>query len=130
MTVEATQALLLALGGAGICWLSVVSTRRGLLGLRYGIGWLSVSILVFLTAAAGATGFVEPVARRLRLTPTGFILLGVAAFLLLLCFQMSVALSRLEKTTRTLLREVALVRAEIQPVPAVDGPGEAGGADA
>lgn len=111
VTVEAAQALVLASGGLGILALTVALTRTGALGLRYGLGWLAVSLLVLVMAGLGSSGVVAAVARQFRLTPTGFILLTVAGFLLLLCLQVSVSLSRLERTNRVLLRETALLAA-------------------
>lgn len=126
MTVEVAQALILAAGGLGILATTVVLTRTGALGLRYGLGWLAVSLLVLLMAGFGSSGLVAAVARQFRLTPTGFILMAVAGFLLLLCLQMSVALSRLERTNRVLLREAALLAARVDALTAVRGDGHDG----
>jgi hypothetical protein len=113
VTGAAVQALLLATAGAGLLLATIWLTRRGLLSLRFGLGWLALSGAVMLGAVVGAFDLVRPLARVLRLTPTGLVVGGVAGFLLLVSLQLSSALSSAERTNRRLLQEVALLEQRV-----------------
>ncbi len=103
----------LAMGGAVTLMIStVVLVRRRLLSLRYGLGWLSVSIVGFvgtplLSLASGQV-------RHLGFTPTGFSLGVLIAFLGLICLQLSISLSGLHRAVQDLSEHAALVEQRLR----------------
>jgi hypothetical protein len=111
MSVEAA----LAMGGAVALTIStVVLVRRRMLSLRYGLGWLGVSVLGFvgtplLTIASG------PV-KHLGFTRTGFSLGVLIAFLGLICLQLSISLSGLHRAIQDLSEHAALVEQRLRDV--------------
>ncbi len=120
----------LAMGSAVVLMVStVVLVRRRLLSLRYGLGWLSVSVLGFvgiplLSLASG------PV-KHLGFTPTGFSLGVVIAFLGLICLQLSISLSGLHRAIQDLSEHAALVEqrvCELERREASDAPAASAGA--
>jgi hypothetical protein len=127
MSVEAA----LAMGGAVALMIStVVLVRRRMLSLRYGLGWLGVSVLGFigtplLTLASG------PV-KHLGFTRTGFSLGVLIVFLGLICLQLSISLSGLHRAIQDLSEHAALVEQRLRNVEGRGEPtaGEAGEAGA
>jgi hypothetical protein len=106
------QAVLVGAGGCGLLALTVSLTRRGLLSLRYGLGWIVVSVAIVLGAVM--LGLVHPLARAVGATPTGFMLGGVGVFLLLLVLQLSISLSGLQSAIRDLSEATALLEARVR----------------
>jgi hypothetical protein len=111
MSIEAG----LAMGSAVALMIStVVLVRRRMLSLRYGLGWLGVSVLGFigtplLTLASG------PV-KHLGFTRTGFSLGVLIAFLGLICLQLSISLSGLHRAIQDLSEHAALVEQRLRAV--------------
>lgn len=103
----------LAMGGAVALMIStVLLVRRRLLSLRYGLGWLSVSVLGFvgtplLSLASGQV-------RHLGFTPTGFSLGVLIVFLGLICLQLSISLSGLHRAIQDLSEHAALVEQRVR----------------
>ena len=94
-------------------------TRRGLLTVRYGLGWLAVSVgLVIAGAVSPLLGRVASIADLGR---AELVVAGLGAFLILLGFQLSVSVSRLQDVVRDLAEAHALLaatereRSEAQP---------------
>jgi hypothetical protein len=106
------QAVIVAGGGGGLLALTVSLTRRGLLSLRYGLGWIIVSGTIVVGAIL--FGFVKPLSQRLGTTPTGALLGAIGAFLLLLALQLSISLSGLQSAIRDLSEAQALLDARLQ----------------
>lgn len=101
------EALIVMAGAVALMISTVVLVRRRLLSVRYGLGWLSVSILGFvgtplLSLASGQV-------RHLGFTPTGFSLGVLIAFLGLICLQLSISLSGLHRAVQDLSEHAALV---------------------
>jgi uncharacterized protein DUF2304 len=115
MTSIEVQAVAVAVGGAVLFVAAVRLTRRGLLSLRYGLGWLGVATVI--AGASVVLGLVPPIARALHMTPTGFLLASVSAFMLLLCLQLSISLSGLQQSVRDLSEANALLEARLQEAP-------------
>ncbi len=94
--------------GAGALMVStVVLVRRRLLSIRYGLGWLAVSIVGFL-----GTPLLVVLASKVKslgFTPTGFSLGVLVAFLGLVCLQLSISLSGLHRAIQDLTEHAALV---------------------
>jgi hypothetical protein len=90
MNNVAVQSLLVAMGGVGLLVVVFLLARRGLLSLRYALGWMAVSLL--LLGAAVLLVLIGGISHSLPITPTG-LLAGVGlAFLLAVCLQLSISL--------------------------------------
>jgi Na+/melibiose symporter-like transporter len=108
------QAALAMAGAVGLMISTVFLVRRRLLSLRYGLGWLGVSVLGFvgtplLTLAGG------PV-KHLGFTRTGFSLGVLIAFLGLICLQLSISLSGLHRAIQDLSEHAALVEQRLREI--------------
>ncbi len=99
--------------GALILLVSTVAlVRKRLLSIRYGLGWITVS----LGGLVGAPLLVllSGEARKLGFTPTGFSLGIFITFLGLLCLQLSVSLSGLHHAIQDLAEHCALVEERVR----------------
>jgi hypothetical protein len=114
-----TQEVLVELGAAVLLASSIVLMRRRLLSIRYGLGWIAVSlaglavapILVLLASKARVLGFTE----------TGFSLGIFIGFIILLCLQLSISLSGLHHAVRNLGEHAALLEERVQRLESSDG---------
>lgn len=112
MNNVAVQALLVALGGLALLVVAFLLARRGLLSLRYALGWMAVSML--LLAAALVLVLIGGISHSLPITPTG-LLAGVGmAFLLAVCLQLSISLSGQQEAIRALSEANALLGERLQ----------------
>jgi hypothetical protein len=108
----AVQAVLIALGGLGLLVAVFLLARRGLLSLRYALGWMAVSLL--LLGAALLLVLIGGISHSLPITPTG-LLAGVGlAFLLAVCLQLSISLSGQQDAIRELSEANALLAERVQ----------------
>ncbi|HEY6469460.1 MAG TPA: DUF2304 family protein [Candidatus Dormibacteraeota bacterium] len=122
MTNVAVQALLVALGGLGLLVVVFLLARRGLLSLRYALGWMSVSML--LLGGALLLVLIGGISHSLPITPTG-LLAGVGlAFLLAVCLQLSISLSGQQEAIRELSESNALLGERLQRLEAHTHPAE------
>jgi hypothetical protein len=90
---------------------TVVLVRRRLLSLRYGLGWLSVSVLGFL--GTPLLSLASAKVKHLGFTPTGFSLGVLIGFLGLICLQLSISLSGLHRAIQDLSEHAALVEQRV-----------------
>jgi hypothetical protein len=112
MNNVAVQSLLVALGGIGLLVAVFLLARRGLLSLRYALGWMAVSLL--LLGAALVLVLIGGISQTLPITPTG-LLAGVGlAFLLVVCLQLSISLSGQQEAIRELSEANALLGERLQ----------------
>ena len=90
--------------------------RRHLISFRYTIGWLGLCAVTFLGALF--VPVVEPVARFLKVDP--FTVVGGSAFLILLviCIQLSISISGLQRQLHDVNEVVALLRDKVENDPA------------
>jgi uncharacterized protein DUF2304 len=112
VTAISVQGLEVAIAGGALLFAVVWLTRRGLLSLRYGLGWIAVAGLVL--ASSALLGLVGAVARSLHVTPTGLLLGASSSFLLLLALQLSISVSGLQDAVRDLSESNALLEQRIQ----------------
>jgi Na+/melibiose symporter-like transporter len=103
---------LICAGGLALLWSTLALVRRRLLSIRYGLGWIAVALL----AVVG--GPLLPVISNrvdaLGFTPTGFSLGVLAAFLGLICLQLSISLSGVQRVLRDLTEHAALVEHRVR----------------
>jgi hypothetical protein len=125
MSNVAVQSMLVALGGLGLLVGVFLLARRGLLSLRYALGWMAVSVL--LLGAAVVLVLIGGISHSLPITPTGLLAAVGLAFLLVVCLQLSISLSGQQDAIRELSEANALLgerlkRFEDQMRPLEDDP--------
>jgi len=126
MTNLAIQSLLVASGGVVMFAIVFALSRRGLLSLRYALGWMAVSTLLVL--AAVVIGLIGGVGKSLPFTPTGLIAVVGLGFLLMITLQLSISLSGHQEAIRELSESNALLEERLQRVEQHDrDPGDPGG---
>ena len=106
MSAEVLQAIATGcLAAVGVC-LVIVLARRQKLSFRYTGGWL---VLLSMTALSGILiPISRPLAESLSTSP-GVLVSGMAIIILvLICIQLSVSISGLQKQVQKLAEEVAL----------------------
>lgn len=94
-------------GAAALMVSTIVLVRRRMLSIRYGFGWLAVSI-VGIIAGPILSALASQVS-HLGFTPTGFSLGILIVFLGLICLQLSISLSGLHHAIQDLAEHAALV---------------------
>jgi Uncharacterized conserved protein (DUF2304) len=114
MSNVAVQSLLVALGGLGMLTGVFVLARRGLLSLRYALGWMAVSVLVVV--AALVLVLVGGISNSLPLTPTGLLASVGLAFLVVISLQLSISLSGQQEAIRELSEANALLGERLQRI--------------
>jgi hypothetical protein len=107
----AVQATLVALGGIGMFLVVFELSRRGLLSLRYALGWMGVSAL--LVAAGIALVLVGGLSDSLPFTPTGLLAAVGLGFVLLITLQLSISLSGQQDAIRELSEANALLEERV-----------------
>lgn len=109
------QGILMA--GAALLTLStVVLVRRRMLSIRYGMGWLAVSVLGLV--GAPLLSLLASHVESLGFTATGFSLGIFIAFLGLVCLQLSISLSGLHGAVQDLAEHAALVEQRVRTLEA------------
>jgi Zn-dependent protease with chaperone function len=105
------QAALVALGGVGMFLVVFELSRRGLLSLRYALGWMGVSVL--LVGAGVLLVLVGGLSESLPFTPTGLLAAVGLAFVLLITLQLSISLSGQQEAIRQLSEANALLEERV-----------------
>lgn len=114
MTNLVVQSVAVA-GGSLAMFLTVFAlSRRGLLSLRYALGWMGVSALLLL--AGLGLGVVGGVSDSLPLTPTALLAAVGLAFVLLITLQLSISLSGHQEAIRELSEANALLEERLTRV--------------
>ncbi len=83
--------------------------RRGLLAIRYGLGWALIGVVAIIVSPAIA--LLEPIATALGLTVPGLAIAIAVGFLVLVCIQLSITLSGMRDQIRALAEFAALAEA-------------------
>jgi len=106
MSPESLQAIATALLSITSAAFVVRLARSQLLSFRYTAGWLSLLLLTALSGILLPT--VGPLAKSLSTTP-GVLVSGMAILILvLICIQLSVSISGLQKQVQSLSEDLAL----------------------
>jgi Uncharacterized conserved protein (DUF2304) len=114
MSNVAIQSLLVALGGLGLLTGVFLLARRGLLSLRYALGWMAVSVLVVV--AALVLVLIGGISNSLPLTPTGLLASVGLAFVVAISLQLSISLSGQQEAIRELSEANALLGERLQRI--------------
>jgi Uncharacterized conserved protein (DUF2304) len=99
-------------GAAALMVSTVLLVRRRLLSIRYGFGWLTVSLIGFLGTPLLSVAAAH--VQHLGVTPTGFSLGVLIAFLGLICLQLSISLSGLHRSIQDLSEHAALIEQRVR----------------
>lgn len=119
----AIQNVLMELGAVLLLVSTVVLVRRRWLSLRYGLGWLTVSIAGIV--AGPLLAVLAQQAKKIGFTPTGFSLGVFVFFLILLCLQLSISLSGLHRAIQDLSEHAALMEERVNALEAEAGEAKA-----
>jgi Na+/melibiose symporter-like transporter len=121
-----TQAVLVMAGALALTVSTVMLVRRRLLSIRYGLGWLTVSLVGFV--GTPLLSLVTSQVHHLGFTKTGFSLGILSAFLGLICLQLSISLSGLHRAVQDLSESAAMVEQRLSEIESRAGHGRDGGA--
>jgi hypothetical protein len=106
------QALIIGAGGVFFSSIVVALARRRLISFRYTLGWMTLSFIGVLGAVLSP--LVAPVAEALGMSPTGALLAGATAVLLVIALQLSVSVSGLQEQVRDVAEAHALLARRLQ----------------
>jgi hypothetical protein len=106
-----SQAVIVMVGAVALMVSTVLLVRRRMLSIRYGLGWLTVSLVGL--AGAPLLGVVTRQVRHLGFTATGFSLGVLIAFIGLICLQLSISLSGLHRAIQDLTEHAALLESRV-----------------
>ena len=108
------QSVIVAVGAIAMFSIVFSLSRRGLLSLRYALGWIVVSSAALIGALV--TALIGGVGRTLPFTPTGLIAAAGLAFLTLVALQLSISLSGNQDAIRELTETVAFLEERLAQV--------------
>lgn len=117
-----TQAYLIEAAALSLLVSSTMLVRWRLMSIRYGLGWILVSLAGL--AAGPALAALADTVRHVGFTPTGFSLGIFVAFLGLVGVQLSISLSGQHRAIQNLTEHAALLEARVSELEleADDGP--------
>lgn len=113
------QAAIIMAGAAALTVSTTILVRRRLLSIRYGLGWLAVSLIGFV--GAPLLSVFASLVEGLGFTATGFSLGVFITFLGLVCLQLSISLSGLHSAVQDLAEYSALLEARVGALEAERG---------
>lgn len=108
------QIIIILLGAALLLVSSVILVRLRLLSIRYGLGWIAVSLVGM--AGAPVLAALSKQVEDLGFTATGFSLGVIILFLGLVCLQLSISLSGIHHNVQDLTEHAALVEQRLRAV--------------
>jgi Na+/melibiose symporter-like transporter len=106
------QAVIIMVGAVALMISTTVLVRHRMLSIRYGFGWLTVSLLGVV--GAPILSVTASQVSRLGFTATGFSLGIFIIFLGLICLQLSISLSGLHRAIQDLAEHAALVEHRVR----------------
>jgi len=107
---------ILLVSGAGVCLAAMVLViaRRGILSMRYTLGWLFVAACLVLGGLFG--GVIDHVADALDVEPVAIVLTAVMVGFLGITVQLSISVSGLIELVRTLAESNALLEQRVAAI--------------
>lgn len=106
MSSTTQQAIALLFGGVLLIVIIGFLSRRGLLTIRFTLGWLLLGFIVII--ASVFTSALPSVGRLFGMSPTGFLLSLASIILLAISVQLSISISVLQIKMVKLVQEHAL----------------------
>ena len=82
--------------------------KRNALSFRYALGWLILSGIGVLAAAA--VPLVGPISESLQISEIALVAAAAVVMLLIVCIQLSISISGLQRQVSILTEEVALLK--------------------
>lgn len=113
------QAVIVLVGALALMVSTVLLVRTRMLSVRYGLGWLTVSLLGVIVAPL--LGTITTQARHLGFSATGFSLGILIAFLGMICLQLSISLSGHHRAIQDLSEYSALVEHRLRELESAHG---------
>lgn len=113
------QAVIVLVGAFALMVSTVLLVRTRMLSVRYGLGWLTVSLLGVIVAPL--LGTITAQARHLGFSATGFSLGILIAFLGMICLQLSISLSGHHRAIQDLSEYSALVEHRLRELESAHG---------
>jgi hypothetical protein len=108
--------ILAALTGFAFAAAILLIARRGILSMRYTIGWLFVAACV---AVGGLLGWlIDPIADALDVEPVAIVVAVAVMALLAITVQLSISVSGLTEASRTLAQSIALLEQRVRDLEA------------
>lgn len=108
--------ILAALAGFAFAGAILLIARRGILSMRYTIGWLFVAACV---AVGGVLGWlIDPIADALDVEPVAIVVAVAVMALLAITVQLSISVSGLTEASRTLAQSIALLEQRVRDLEA------------
>jgi hypothetical protein len=112
--------ILAALAGLAFAAAILLIARRGILSMRYTIGWLFVAACV---AVGGLLGWlIDPLADALDVEPVMIVVAVAMMALLAITVQLSISVSGLTEASRTLAQSNALLEQRVHELEAHQSP--------
>ncbi|HWB36732.1 MAG TPA: DUF2304 domain-containing protein [Rugosimonospora sp.] len=107
-------------GALAVLMFMFEALRRRRLREKYAVLWIGVGVLALVSVAW--PGLLEGAARLLGITvPLNLVFFGSLLLLLVVCVQLSVEVTLLERESQTLAEEVALLRHRVELLERVRG---------
>jgi hypothetical protein len=113
MSPPIQQAAALFLGGILLIAITGLLARRGLLTIRFTLGWMLLGLIVIV--ASVFTSALPTVGRLFGMSPTGFLLSLASIILLSISVQLSISISVLQVKLMKIVQEHALSDSSVAP---------------
>ena len=114
-TIQLLEIALVALVFAGAI---LRLSRRQLVSFRYTIGWLALCCVALL--AGFLIPVVGPIARWMRIDEFTFVAAVAVVLLIIVCIQLSISISGLQRQVQKLGEDIAILREEVVRGPSDD----------
>jgi Uncharacterized conserved protein (DUF2304) len=108
------QILLAGAIGLSFAFLILSMARRGIISMRYTLGWFFVSLCVVLGGIFGR--LANPIGRILNIEPISIVLAAALAGILAITVQLSITASGLTERIRTLAESHALLEERVSRI--------------
>jgi len=106
------QILLTTIWGLAFATMVLLIARRGILSMRYTLGWLFVAGCVIVGGLFSS--LVKPLASAIDVDPVAVVLAGAMAGLLGITVQLSITVSGLTEVVRTLAESHAILEERVR----------------
>jgi hypothetical protein len=106
LSTTAKQALVMAGAGLALVALVILVARRGLITVRYALGWIFIGLLVIIGSLFA--GLVPGLGEVAGMSPTAVLLVGAVVVLVGIAIQLSISVSGLQRQLRDVIEREAL----------------------
>ena len=106
LSTTAKQALVMAGAGLALVARVILVARRGLITVRYALGWTFIGLLVIIGSLFA--GLVPGLGEVAGMSPTAVLLVGAVVVLVGIAIQLSISVSGLQRQLRDVIEREAL----------------------